>query len=87
LLVAGAAIGNDGELRHNDAVSPLTRKRTIAAFALILLGGGAWFLSRPHVPAGQAPLVTLDAASLPAFREAFNRDADHVRIIILQSPT
>ena len=68
-------------------MSPLTRKRAVAALLLILLGGGAWFLSQPHVPAGQAPLVTLDAASLATFREAFNRDADHVRIIILQSPT
>jgi hypothetical protein len=74
-------------LRHNDAVSPLTRKRAVAAVVLIVVCGGAWFFSQPRVPAGQAPLVTLDAASLATFREAFNRDADHVRIVILQSPT
>ena len=68
-------------------MTPLSRKRAVAALLLILLCGGAWFLAQPHVPAGQGPLVTLDAASLATFREVFNRDADHVRIIILQSPT
>ncbi len=68
-------------------MSPLIRKRAIAAVLLIVLGAGAWYFAQPHVPAGQPPLVTLDAASLATFREAFNRDADHVRVIILQSPT
>jgi hypothetical protein len=68
-------------------VSPLTRKRAFAAVLLIVLALGAWYVAQSHVPPGQAPLVTLDAASLATFRDAFNRDADHVRIIILQSPT
>jgi hypothetical protein len=65
----------------------IARRRAIAAALLIVLALGAWYLGRPHVPAGQPPLVTLDTASVGALRDAFNRDADHVRIIILQSPT
>lgn len=68
-------------------MSPLAKKRAAAAALLILLGGGTWFLAQPHAPAGQPPLVTLDTQSLGSLREAFNRDADHVRILILQSPT
>jgi hypothetical protein len=68
-------------------MTSLARRRTIAAVLLTVLGAGAWYFAQPYVPKGQAPLVTLDAASLVTFREAFNRDADHVRIIILQSPT
>jgi hypothetical protein len=54
---------------------------------LVIVAVGAWYLGRPRVPDGQPPLVTLDTASVAALRDAFNRDADHVRIIILQSPT
>ena len=66
---------------------PLARKRAIAAVLLIVVTLGAWYLGRPHVPEGQPPLVRLDTASVAALRDAFNRDADHVRIVILQSPT
>ena len=62
-------------------------RRTIGVVLLVLLCAGAWFLSQPRVPAGQPALVTLDAVSVTALQDAFNRDADHVRIIILQSPT
>ncbi len=63
------------------------RRRAIAAALLIVLGLGAWYLGRPHVPEGQPPLATLDAASMGALRDAFNSDVQHVRIFILQSPT
>jgi hypothetical protein len=65
----------------------LTKRRVIGGALLLVLSGGTWFLSQPRVPAGQPALVTLDAASVAALRDAFNRDADHARIIILQSPT
>jgi hypothetical protein len=65
----------------------LAKRRAIAASLLVIVALGAWYLRRPHVPDGQPPLVTLDTASVAALRDAFNRDADHVRIIILQSPT
>lgn len=65
----------------------LARRRAFAALLVVVLGAGAWYVARPTVPNGQSPLVTLDAASITTLREAFNRDVDHVRIIILQSPT
>jgi hypothetical protein len=68
-------------------VTSLAKRRAIAAAILVTVALGAWYLGRPHVPAGQPPLVTLDTASVGALREAFNRDTDYVRIIILQSPT
>ncbi len=68
-------------------MTSLARRRAIAAVLLIVLGAGAWYLAQPRVPEGQSPLVTLDATSLATLRDAFNRDADRVRIVILQSPT
>jgi hypothetical protein len=68
-------------------MTSLARRRAIAAAMLVIVASGAWYLGRPHVPEGQPPLVTLDTASVGALRDAFNRDADHVRIILLQSPT
>jgi hypothetical protein len=65
----------------------LAKRRTVAAVLLVTLGLGAWYFALPRVPEGQPPLVTLDATSLATLRDAFNRDADHVRIVILQSPT
>jgi len=63
------------------------RRSAGAIVLLLLLCGGAWYLSQPEVPAGQPPLVTLDTASFASLREAFNRDVTHVRIIVLPSPT
>jgi hypothetical protein len=68
-------------------MTPIARRRTIAAVLVLALSLGAWYFAQPRVPEGQSPLVTLDAASLSTLRDAFNRDADHVRIVILQSPT
>jgi hypothetical protein len=68
-------------------MSPLARKRAIVAGLLILFGIATWYLAQPRVPAGQAPMVTLDDGSVSSLRDTFNRDAEHVRIMILQSPT
>lgn len=68
-------------------MTPLARKRAIAAALLAVLGLGAWYVAQPRVPQGQPPLATLDAASMGALRDAFNSDVQHVRIFILQSPT
>jgi hypothetical protein len=68
-------------------MSPLAKKRAAAGALLIVLGAVTWFLAQPHAPAGQPPLVTLDVRSLDSLRDAFNRDAAHVRVLILQSPT
>jgi hypothetical protein len=40
-----------------------------------------------HVPAGQPPLVHLDAGSLETLRDDFNAAQDSVRVIVLLSPT
>ena len=69
------------------AMDALRKRRVIGGALLLALSGGTWLLSQPRVPAGQPALVTLDAAALPALRDAFNRDVDRVRIVILQSPT
>jgi hypothetical protein len=58
-----------------------------AVVLLATLIGGASYLSQSRVPIGQQPLVTIDETSLPALRDAFNRDVAHVRIIVLPSPT
>jgi hypothetical protein len=68
-------------------VTSLARKRAVAAVLLIALGALTWFFARPVAPAGQPPLVTIDGGSMAALRDAFNRDAQHVRVFILQSPT
>jgi hypothetical protein len=68
-------------------VTALARRRAIALIVLIGVSGAAWYTAQPTVPDGQAPLVTLDAASFATLRDTFNRDADHVRIIVLPAPT
>lgn len=40
-----------------------------------------------RVPAGQPPLATLDAGSLPAFREMFHAADGEVRVLAMLSPT
>jgi hypothetical protein len=68
-------------------MTSLAKRRAIVAVLLVLFCGVAWYASRPHVPTGQPPLVTLEAASMADLRTQFNQDVDHVRIIILPSPT
>jgi len=68
-------------------MSSVVRRAAGVAVLLLSLSASAWFLSQPRVPDGQPPLVTLDGGSMAALRDAFNRDAAHVRIIVLQSPT
>jgi hypothetical protein len=68
-------------------VTPILKRRAVAGVLLIVLVAGAWYLAQPEVPSGQAPLVTLDAVAVATLRDAFNRDADHVRIVVLSSPT
>ena len=58
----------------------------VAAF-LAGLAAFAWYQAMPAVPDGQPPLVTVDAASMDAFRDAFNRESDRVRMIVLLAPT
>jgi hypothetical protein len=59
--------------------------------ALVLLGGGlavAWLRYAPrHAPEGQPDLATLDASTLPGFRDTFNAHPDEIRLLVLLSPT
>lgn len=67
----------------------MNRRRALALTLLVALIGafGWWRFGSRIVPAGQPPLVTLDSASMVAFREDFNRAVGDVRIIVLLSPT
>jgi hypothetical protein len=59
-----------------------------AVTVLVLAAALAWVKLAPrHVPPGQPPLLTLDARSLPAFRDAFNASEGEVRILVMLSPT
>jgi len=69
------------------AMISLAKRRVIAALVVTIAAGAAWYSGRPRVPAGQPPIVTLDAPSFSTLRDTFNADADHVRIFLLQSPT
>jgi hypothetical protein len=67
-------------------------RRTLAIFAAIavvtLVSGLVWWRFAPRrTPGGQPPLATLDAASLSAFRDAFNAAGGEIRIVALLSPT
>lgn len=69
------------------AMTPLAKRRAIVAVLLVLFCAVLWYATQPRVPKGQPPLVTLNAASVAELRDAFNRDVDYVRIIVLPSPT
>jgi hypothetical protein len=63
------------------------------ATALLLIAAAAgagflWFKNAPRrTPAGQPALSRLDAATLSAFRDAFNALYDETRVLVLLSPT
>ena len=63
------------------------RRRVLVLLFVAAVAALAWYASIPQVPAGQAPLVTVNAATMAELRTAFNRDADQVRVILLLSPT
>ena len=64
-------------------------KRTVflvaAAIVVLLLAVYLWGPS--SVPAGQQPLLTLSSANFSQFENAFDRDADVPRLVLLLSPT
>jgi hypothetical protein len=60
----------------------------VAALLIVLAVLLLWYRFAPgNAPAGQPPLVTLDATSLQTLRADFNRDAKQTRLIVLLSPT
>jgi len=48
---------------------------------------GLYFLRNHDTPRDQEPLTDLNAKTLEAFKDRFNRASDHQRIILLLSPT
>ena len=65
-----------------------TLATTLLLIAAIAGAGFVWFKFAPRqTPTGQPSLSRLDAATLPAFRDAFNADADKTRVVVLLSPT
>ena len=67
----------------------MTRRRIVLGTLLTVsvLALAWWQFGAHNVPAGQPPLATLNATTISALREDFNRAAGQVRIIVLLSPT
>jgi hypothetical protein len=64
------------------------RKLGVAGLVLVSAAVIAWYRFAPgEAPAGQPPLVTIDAAALEGLRTDFNRHANETRVIVLLSPT
>ena len=60
----------------------------VAGLVVLIAAVVAWARFAPgEVPAGQPPLVNIDAAALEGLRAEFNRDANETRLILLLSPT
>jgi len=71
----------------------MRRSTRIAAIAgalavVAVLAGIGWLRLAPRrTPAGQPALAKLDAASLQAFRDAFNAHSGETRLLAMLSPT
>ena len=67
----------------------MKRYRWILLIALVAAAASiAWFRFATHdTPKGQPQLSTLDADSLDAFRQEFNREEGKTRIVVLLAPT
>jgi hypothetical protein len=60
----------------------------ILLVAVVLLGSLLYyFYGGSTSPAGQQPLVRLDAENLPELQKQFNAAQDRVRLIAMLSPT
>jgi hypothetical protein len=67
----------------------MTKKRVIvlAVMAVVLLLPVLYLWGRPSVPQGQEPLLALSNANFSDFENAFDRDSDSPRLVLLLSPT
>jgi hypothetical protein len=65
------------------------KRSWIIGFAALLLVAvaGVYFTTAGHAPAGQPPLIVVDAPALSTLQAEFNRTADGMRVILLLSPT
>lgn len=66
----------------------MNRKTALAALVLLILVAGLLYFYAGHqAPAGQPPLATVTAQSLPGMEAAFNQAKGDVRLLVLLSPT
>ena len=63
------------------------RALVFATAAILLVLGGVYLWGPPSVPSGQEPLVALANANFSEFENAFDRDGDIPRMVLLLSPT
>ena len=65
------------------------KKRAIvlAVIAVVLLLAVVYLWRPSAVPAGQEPLVELSTINFSDFENAFDRDSDTPRLVLLLSPT
>jgi hypothetical protein len=63
------------------------RAALLAATAILVLLATVYLWGPSSVPPGQEPLVTLTSANFSEFENAFDRDADVPRLVLLLSPT
>ena len=60
----------------------------VAGLLVLLAAAVVWYRFAPgEAPAGQPPLVTIDAEALEGLRADFNRHGNETRLVILLSPT
>ena len=63
------------------------RVLVLAATAILVLLAAVYLWGPSSVPAGQEPLVRLTSANFNEFENAFDRDANVPRLVLLLSPT
>jgi len=66
----------------------MKRKFTVGAIlATALVGALLYFYGGSQAPSGQAPLQILTPQNVAEVKNAFNAEADNVRVLALLSPT
>jgi hypothetical protein len=67
----------------------MTKNRAVvlAIVAIVLLLAAMYLRGPSSVPPGQEPLVALSNANFSDFENAFDRDSDASRLVLLLSPT
>jgi hypothetical protein len=67
----------------------MTKKRAVvlAMIVVVLLLAVVYLWGPSSVPSGQEPLVALSNTNFSDFENAFDRDSDIPRVVLLLSPT
>jgi len=63
------------------------RAALLAATTILVLVAAVYLWGPSTVPPGQEPLVTLTSTNFSEFENAFDRDTDVPRLVLLLSPT